>query len=90
MGSRIAPQLSEADEARLLHEIRMLTIHIDDMTKSYNARQKDREPWPCPRREALSQEVHASLGASIRQALLLRHEAAVALGIGDRYPAEIQ
>lgn len=90
MGSRIAPQLSEAEEAWLLHEIRMLTIHIDDMTKNYNARRKYDEPLSSPRAEALSQEVHDSLGAAIRQALQLRHEAAVALGIGDRYPAEIQ
>lgn len=83
-------QLAEAEEARLLHEIAMLTIHIDDMTKHYNARRKYDEPWSCPKREALSEEVHASLGASIRQALQLRHETAVTLGIGDRYPAEIQ
>lgn len=90
MPSRIAPQLSEAEEAWLLHEMRMLTIHIDDMTKNYNARGNDREPWPCPKREELSLEVHASLAAAIRHALKLRHETAVALGIGDRYPAEIQ
>lgn len=90
MDAHIAPQLSEAEEAALLHEIRMLTIHIDDMTKSYQARCRRGEAWSCPEKEARSQEVHASLAASIRQALQLRHEAAVALGIGERYPAEIQ
>lgn len=90
MVPRIAPQLTEAEEAALLHEIRMLTIHIDDMTKNYKARHENREPWLSAKREALSNEVHDSLGNAIREALKLRHEAAVALGIGDRYPSAIQ
>ena len=82
-------QLSEADQAELLQWIRTLNIYIDDLRKAVAPHHTDAYPRT-PEQDAKHHELHEALRESLADALRRRHEAAVALGIGGRYPPELQ
>lgn len=82
-------QLSEADQAELLQWISTLNTYIEDLRKAVAPHHTDAY-HRTPEQDAKHQELHAALRESLEDALRRRHEAAVALGIGERYPPELQ
>lgn len=83
--------MSAEEELRLIESVRNWTIMIDDAIKVLNDSKKEDADYRdrYPERIARRNETLDSIREALRRMVQVRHEDAVALGIGDRYPPEL-